>query len=70
MSEVNIFHWMLIRLTVLLALLITINVTVNSALTLPSLSYLITRVFQECSKEEGGDKKTYFANVGTISIGI
>lgn len=70
MSEVNIFHWMLIQLTVLLALLITINVTVNSALTLPSLSYLIARVFQECSKEEGGDKKKYFANVGTISIGI
>ena len=63
MSEVNIFHWMLIRLIVLLALLITINVTVNSALTLPCLSCLITR-----EKEGGGDKKTYFANVGTISI--
>lgn len=70
MSEVNIFHWMSIRLIVLLALLITIKVTVNSGLTLPSLSCLITRVFQGCSEEKGGDKKTYFANVGTISVVI
>lgn len=66
MSEVNIS----LDVVLLLAFLMTINVTVNSALTLRRLSCLVTRVFQECSKEDGGDKKTYFANVGIISVVI
>ena len=36
-----------------------IIVNVNCALTLPRLSCIITGVFQECSKKEGGDKKRH-----------